>query len=125
MILKLKTENQSPINKVVSDEQTKSPSKDVTSNATWESQVAKNQDDSSIRVIESVDSTKHRTTSKHGSVGRTETDLKIDIELPIKVEKSLMKIMKFLTQYEIEEIQSYDMIYFIDLEPEYIRRKLK
>jgi hypothetical protein len=125
MILKQRTENQPQIKKAPSEEQINTKTQDIALNGTLERQASDDNEESSIRIIDSADSVKLKTTNKQGSVGRTDTDLKIDIQLPIKVEKSLIKIVKFLTQYEIEEIQNYDMIYFIDLDPEYVKRKLR
>ena len=95
MILKLKSEKPSSIKKASSEEQIKAQNQEILSNNSLDPpNPVSNNEDSSHKITE-TDSTKARTSSKYGSVGRTETDMKIDIELPVKVEKSLIKLMKY------------------------------
>lgn len=73
--------------------------------------------ESKLSIIRSI-------SEKEESYKRTVTDL-LTIKLPVKVETSLLKLMKYLTKHEVREIQGYDTIYYINLDPLDIKHKLK
>lgn len=47
-----------------------------------------------------------------------------NINFPIKVDKSLLKLGNYLTQHEKNEIMQYETIYYINLDAKAVERKL-
>jgi hypothetical protein len=54
-----------------------------------------------------------------------ESPSKGEIQFPIKVNKSLLALTQYLTRQEQEEIKKYSTIYYINLDPKAVRRKLR
>lgn len=54
-----------------------------------------------------------------------ESTPKAELQFPIKVNKSLLALTQYLTEREQEEIKKYTTIYYINLDPKAVRRKLR
>ncbi|CAI2376702.1 unnamed protein product [Moneuplotes crassus] len=70
-------------------------------------------------------SMRHRNTPSKITATKSDSDLKELLGFPLKVDSNMMVLGSLLTPQEIEELEHFDTLYYFNLDPQTIQKKLK